>query len=443
MSYLPFSLRVLLLGSCLAISLSAPPIFAQDGESALRQQLLKTPDNIEAELKLADLLLENMRKLWAQRDPSATGPALQEQSDEIQRRCQELITLYEKVLSQQPGHVEARVNLAEVYGIFLSRYDQAETLLKQALETDPKNPKALVAAAEYQFFFQNDHAGALNRLEQALKEQPNEPALTISLADLLTGASQKPEDFLRARELLETALKAHPGHHGLGYMLASVWYRDASLSQPMNPEKADTALKLFLAELDAKPEFELVIEVAQVAQSMGRLPQAREIVSKGIKEFPGEPRLRLLLGDLWLQQGATSLDQGQFSPEAQKAEGYYRDLLKPADFKGLVTAQQIQLYYNLGLLAFLKGQTAKDTPSQALGFYQDAEKLYRQAIAIFDRINIINRPLQQDLAKTLEAMGQIQAGQSRQAEALQYYQQACDLKLESSCNWLKDHGMGQ
>ena len=155
------------------------------------------------------------------------------------------------------------------------------------------------------------------------------------------------------------------------------------------------------------------------------------------------PRLRLLLGDLWLQQGAAALDQGQLSPEIVQAEEIYRGLLPQAQLGRLVSAQQVQLYYNLGLLAFLRGQAEKAQPAKALPHYQESERMYRQAMAIFDRINIINRPLQQELAKTLEAIGQIYVGQAGQAQAVEYYKQACGFKLESSCTWLKQQGMGQ
>ena len=51
-------------------------------------------------------------------------------------------------------------------------------------------------------------------------------------------------------------------------------------------------------------------------------------------------------------------------------------------------------------------------------------------------------PLQLDLARTLEAIAQLQAG-SNPGQAADFYRQACDLKLESSCGWLKAQGMGQ
>ncbi|PKL75471.1 MAG: hypothetical protein CVV27_15195, partial [Candidatus Melainabacteria bacterium HGW-Melainabacteria-1] len=378
----------------------------------------------------------------ALRDPNATGPAFAAQADALQRRAAELTALYEKVIALQPQSVEARVSLAEVNFVFLSQFEMAEILLKQALEIDSASPKALIAMAEFQFFFKGDRAAAIQRIEQALSTRPGHPDLSITLADLLTGASLKPEDFARAKAQLTQALQLAPQNGDLRYMLASVWYRESLLDpKQMDHAKAGQALEMFQALLQERPDPELLVEVVQLLQSLGKLPEARGLIEQGIAKFPDEAHLRLLSGDLWLAAGAKALDQGQPSPETEQAEAIYRALLTPAQLSRLVTGQQVQLYYNLGLLSALKAQAAKAQPPQALAHYQEAEKMYRQAMAIFDRINIINSPLQLELAKTLEAIGQLQASQGP-AQAADYYRQACGFKLESSCNWLKQQGLG-
>lgn len=393
-------------------------------------------------LQQANQLLESLRREWAQRDPNASGPAFAEQAMALERKVVDLIARYEQVLAADPGNIEARVNLAEVHFVFLSRFDEAEKLLQQALATDPTSPKALIAMAEFQFFFKGEREAALKSIEQALQARPGHPDLTITLADLLTGSSNKPEDFARARGLLEQALAAQPNQGDLRYMLASVWYREAQLDpKAFDQAKAQTALDLYRAQLAAHSEPDLVVETAQVALAMGQPAVAREIVEQGIKAHPGEPHLRLQLADLWLAQGSAALDAGQVPPEAAQAEAIYRALMVPAEFNRLVSAQQVQLFYNLGLLAYLRGQQAKATPSQALPHYLESERMYRQAMGIFDRINIINSPLQQDLARTLEALGAIQETQAGVTRAADYYREACGFKLESSCAWLKAKGM--
>lgn len=411
-------------------------------EEQLRQTLSRQANNPEAQLELANLLLERLRKQWLQRDLNASGEAFQKQADSFERQSQEIKSLYEKVIALQPRQVEARVNLAEVYFVFLNQYDQAEILLHQALEIEPDNAKALIAMAEFEYFFQADRKKALKRIEDALAKFPGHPDLSITLADLLTGTSQQAADFARAHEVLDQALKLQPQHSELRYMLGSIWYREAVLdSKQLNHEKAQKALDIYLDLIKTKPDTDLVQEAAQIAQSMGQLPLARHILEQGLIHFPQDARLKLMLADLWLQQAAKSIDAGEISPEVTQAENIYLQLLTPGPMSQLSSGQQVQLYYNLGLLSQLKAQVARANPKQALIHYREAEKMFRQALAIFDRINIINAPLQQDLAKTLEAIGQIQA-ELNPAQAVEAYKEACSLKLESSCNWLKQQGIG-
>lgn len=427
----------------LLTALWVPAVPAQEAEARLRQSVSQQPNSADPHLQLANFLLDNLRREWSQRDPNASGEDFKRQADEFQGKAQELVNLYEKVIALDPKNVDARVNLAEVNFVFFSQFDQAEQLLKQALEQNPDSIKAMIARAEFLFFFKAQRANALAELEQALAARPGHADLSITLADLLTGGSLQAADFDKARKVLNDALVQNPGHEGLNYMLASVWYRDASLTQPINAAKAQTALDLYLAQINAKPELDLVIEVAQLAQALGKLEQARDIVATGLTRYPDEPQLKLLQGDLWLAEGSAALDQGQIPPQAVQAETEYRSLLKPETLSRLTVAQQVQLYYNLGVLAQYRGQAAKAQPPQALAQYQEAERMFRQAMDIFDRINIVNRPLQQELAKTLESMGQIHFGQSQTPQAAEYYKQACSLQLESSCGWLKQQGMAQ
>lgn len=431
--------RVSILCLLINISLWQHQVQAAPDEAALRQAITQQSNNPEAHLKLANFLLERLREQWAQRDPNLSGDAFQKQADGFQIQSQELIALYEKVISLQLHNVEARVNLAEVYFVFLSEVNQAEIYLKQALEIDPNHIQAQIAMAEYLFFFKGEREQALTLIEKALSVKPNHPDLSITLADLLTGGSLKAEDFAKAHIILEQALQAHPEHEGLRYMQGSVWYRQAVLDpQKLDQAKAQKALDILLPILNSTPDAQHSIEAAQIAQSMGQLPLARKILEQALVFTPQESQLTLLLGDYWLEQGSQTLEAGQLPVEANEAERLYRQLLIPARLNLLTSGQQVQLYYNLGLLAQLK---AKSNPSQALPHYIEAEKLFRQALAIFDSINIINTPLQQELSRVLESIAQIHES-SDPGKASTYYQQACSLKLESACNWLKQKGFG-
>ncbi|MGV3526323.1 MAG: tetratricopeptide repeat protein [Candidatus Sericytochromatia bacterium] len=439
------TLSALLLTACLltpclgASAQSAPP-----DEATLRQSLTAQPQNAQIPLQLANLLLERLRQDWARRDPNAPEADQLAQNAELERRAQELVSLYRKTISLQPASVEARVNLAEVQFIFLNQFEDAEALLQEALSEAPNSIPAVIAFAEFTYFVKGNGPQALDNLRKALQVHPQDPELSITLADLATSRSNKPGDFASARELLENALNQHPNHESLRYMLATVWVREAAIQpEQLDAAAAEKGLAIFLELFQSKPDADLALESAGVARSLGRLPQARFLVESALQRFPTDMRLRLLLGDLWLEQSAASLDSFTWSEELTTAESQYRQILATPSFRELISSQQVQLYYNLGLLAYIKGQSQiSANPAQALTHLQESERHYRQAMAIFDRINMINGPLQQDLARTLETRGKLQHQQQQTAPAVEAMREACTLKLESSCQWLRNQGQG-
>ena len=431
----------------LLLGLVGFPASAQIGpsrENQLRQELQSAPKNAEAYQKLAEYLLQDLRRDWGRRDPNAQGPDFIKQSDGFQRRAQELIQLYSRCLELKPNSISARVDLAEVYFVFQGRMDEAERLLNESLAEQPDNPKAIIAMSEFQFFVKNETKLALERLEEALLKHPLHSDLSITLADLLTGSSGQSKDFERARDLLNEALAPRPKDRAVRYMLASVWYREALLPQAgLDPVKADQALTIFTQLLQEEGDADWSREAARIARSLKRLPQARELVRQGLKQDPVNVDLYLLMGDLWLEQGAVVLDTGVVPPEAFEAEKYYLWILDHDKTRDLIASERVQLFYNLGLLGYYKGKAMPvDQGQKAIVMLKESEAFYARAIAIFDAINIINGPLQQDLARTLEAMAERQVQAQNKSEAVANYRRACGLKLESSCEWLKTQGLG-
>jgi len=445
MKYLSFSL-------CLALSLTlnGMPAHAQNpqadasqlSETSLRQALERFPNQAEAHIRLADYLIVQLRIDWARRDPSAAGASFQAQAEDLQRRAQELVFLYERALKQAPERVEAKVHLAEVYFVFLNHFQRAEELLQEALAEQPDHPSVNIAMAEYQFFFKGQQAEALQRLEQTLQKHPQHPGLIIAYVDLKTSVSDKPEDYLAAREQVSQALAQQPADQNLQHMLGLLWLREADLSDKLDLEKAERGLNLYIALFEAHGDPAQALEAAQIARDMGRLAQARELVRQGLKQAPEHARLTMLLGDLWLKQAATDLEQGRVSQETADAETQYQWLVAQNKVSELLQSEQVQLYYNLGLLAVLQGKTASNAQN-AKAHFENALNHYRQAQAMFDRLNLVNAPLQTDIAKTLEALGALLAQEQKMQAASEKYREACSLKLESSCQWLQQQGFGR
>lgn len=401
-------------------------------EDQLRSSVQSQPQNLEARLKLAEYLLKQLRQDWSTRDPQATGPQQIQQNEAFQRRATELIYLYQSIIDLNPQHAGARVDMAEVHFSFQGQYDKTEALLQEALQVDPQSVKANIAWAEYLFFFRGKRDQALDILKQQLKQQAQNPELSITLADLTTGSSQESADFLTARQWLTDALQAHPGHRNLRYMLASTWARQAQLAN--NPDSAaqlQTSLDLFTQLLQEEYELSLSIEAANLARSMGRLAQARNLISEALKQDPGHPLLVQTQGDLWLQQGAQDLDRGRFSAELEAAESHYLQTLNGGRFQDLTIAQRVQLYFNLGLLSRVRAKQGhpEDHLMKSVAYFKQAQEL-------FDRINMINAPLQTEMAQSLTQLGALKAKQNVNAAA-SLYREACQLKDESACDWLK------
>lgn len=417
--------------TCLSAPLSAAP-----SEMRLREQLVQEPQNADIRLQLADQLLLQLRKDWGQRDTQLIGQALLEQNQGLQQRAQEIVSIYNEALKIKPQTVSARVNLAEVYFIFLNRFDQAEMLLEEALSLDPASTQATIAMAEYQFFFKQDRKAAIERLEQAILKAPGQADLSMTYADLLTAASDRPADFEKVNALLAENLLAQPDHKGLMYTAASVLAREAQLNPAqLDRDKAQQALAAFIHLIQRSPETDYLLEAAEMARLLGQWEQAHQFLRQA--QSTSDPRVSLKRGDLLLQQSAASLDSGEYVPQIAEAEAIYEGILKRQEDRLLLTEKRVQLYYNLGLLNYIKARSLQGSPAvQAL---KASEAYYRQTMQIFDRMNIINGPLQQDLARTLVAQANALGESGDQAAR---YQEACQLKLESACQWLKDKGMG-
>ncbi len=431
-----FRITLYLLSLVSSLTLIPPPLQAAPSELKLREQLIQEPQNAELRLQLASQLLMQLRKDWGQRDTQITGSTFIEQSERFQRRAQEIVSIYQEVLKLQPKSVIARVNLAEVNFIFLNRFEHAEQLLLEALKTDPDSSQANIAMAEFQFFFKQDRKTALQNLEQIINKTPGQADLSITYADLLTASSTQLADFEKAHRIIADSLKANPNHTGLMYITASVLAREAQLNPAaLDRTKAQEALSAFINLIQRSPDTDYLLEAADIARMLGQWEQARQLLRQA--QNSGDPRVKLQIGDLLLQQSAASLDAGEYTSQIVEAEAIYEEILASKEDRQLITGQRVQLYYNLGLLNFVKaGSLAGAQSTQAL---KTSEAYYRQAILIFDRMNMINGPLQQDLARTLVAQANLLTAPNQQSDL---YREACQFKLESACQWLKDKGQG-
>lgn len=383
--------------------------------------------------------LVQLREDWARRNPALKGPAQLDQQQKLQQQAIALGQAYESWLQNNPQSVSGWLELAEIHFIFLNRFDTAENYLNQALNREPDNVQANIAQAEFDFFFKKDTKAALQRLENGLRSQPAQPELLITLVDLSTRASNDKNLYADLQTRLSKAREDFPQHQQLQYIQAFLSAQQAALSEKLDPVQAEAALTQYEALYDRYATPQYALETAQIARQLQHLDKAHALIDRALAKSPDmaqESRLLRLKGDLWLEAGAPDLDAGRWTENLLKAQQTYERLAPHAEL--LVYPERVQFFYNLGLLAYTEGRSSfNNSASEALVHFNRAVRYYTQAGRLFDQLNMINAPLQQDLAKAYEMQGMVHQRQNDTYKAREAFQQACELRLESSCKRLQ------
>jgi tetratricopeptide (TPR) repeat protein len=420
-------------------------------ETELREKIVKFPQAAENYEQLAQFLLERLRADWLRQDPSLRGSATLDLAQDFNRRAKELVYLFDKVKELQPEKVELLVQMAEINYLFLGQPQESAKLLKQAIEQAPNNTRVIIAYADFTFFDSGKRAEALEQLRKAIQAHPNEMDFVITLADLLSTAPPELKDYAEAKALLNQALEKKPEGTNLRLMLGRVWQREATRNElKIDKEALAESLKVFQAVTIADPQSDTAwLEMARTAQELGLLPEADRALRQLLVLQPKNALAKLLLGDNLLLQISKELDQGLFPAQAQEADLLYLELVQSGQDKDLAVTQRVQMYYNQGLLAMVDA-TAQAAKANNLAAFASTEARFRASISayekaqnVFDNLNVINPTLQKDLGKSYHGLGLIYHKQERMAEAVGYFQTACSLKAEESCDWLKKHGQGR
>lgn len=409
---------------------STPPITQPVGANALTAPRSNSPHYPS---------LVQLREDWARRDPALKGPAQLDQQQTFQQRAMALGQAYESWLQNNPQSVNGWLELAEIHFVFLNRFDTAENYLSQALNRAPEDIQANIAQAEFDFFFKKDTKSALQRLENGLQNTPSQPELLITLVDLSTRASNDKNLYADLQTRLSKAREQFPQHQQLQYIQAFLSAQQAALSEKLDQAQAEVALAQYEALYDRYPIPQYALETAQIARQLQQADKAHLLLDRALSKSPDiaqESRLWRLKGDVWLEAGANDLDAGLWTENLLKAQRAYERLVANAEL--LVYPERVQFFYNLGLLAYTEGRASlNNSASEALVHLNRAAAYYTQAGRLFDQLNMINAPLQQDLAKTYEMQGMVYQRQNDVYKAREAFQKACELRLESSCKRLQ------
>src|SRR5579859_547502 len=158
-------------------------------------------------------------RAWGQLD---SAQALMEQAGKALDAgdAAKAIALYEQLLRQSPGSVDARINL----GVALAqqgRYDEAARQDREALARSPRNPDALLNLA-LAYYKMGDYAKAHDEFAALNKLHPDNQQAFLLLAD----CDERLGLFKEAITLLEPAYQASPENPTVEYLLGNALIRD-------------------------------------------------------------------------------------------------------------------------------------------------------------------------------------------------------------------------
>lgn len=211
----------------------------------------------------------------------------------------------------------------------------------------------------------NNHNDAAHELLQhALAINPNASEALFEMAQLYLRLNPKSDSVLVAEGemMLQKAVQLEPSNRYYRKMLAERWIRTGRYSRAKNlyeqliadkPNPQDLAIivKLYeslgefnnalkaidkLENLEGASE-QTVLEKYRIYQEMGKLAEAYGIVEQMSEEHPEELRYRVLLGDLYMQNGYK-----------EKALNIYNDVLATEPDNKLVKMAMLEYYIEEG-----------------------------------------------------------------------------------------------
>jgi tetratricopeptide (TPR) repeat protein len=219
-----------------------------EAEAALRTVLKQNPANIDAEIKLANLLVNSKKIDEAIKalEPNKTDLRISKRRVEIlinANRAEQADKELDEILTRTPSALEI-LQMAAGLNIARQNFDQAEKRVARALEIDKKNPTTLyylgmlrmsqprpnldeavralqvacqspTVGTEARFALadclrrKSDPDGAIKQLEDALKDKPNDKRIRLALLDAY--ASLQPPRWVDEERVLREA-EQMPGY---------------------------------------------------------------------------------------------------------------------------------------------------------------------------------------------------------------------------------------
>ena len=227
---------------------------------ALKDMASMDPENFSIRAKLADLYLKDGDNKKALDEFSRIADDLKKKG-----RMEDVIILYEKLLSAKPNSVEALRGIGEAY-LETGRNKEALNSLQTAIKLDPNDTTALSLLAKV-YLELNDGKNTKLTYESILRIDPSSDDARKGLAKLLIKEGNYAEGMKIALPFIDKALEGTNFDGALGILLE--FYRN-DVREPRLLEKMADAYRL-----KGEREKEIAIR-EELSQLTGEAPKAEE-----------------------------------------------------------------------------------------------------------------------------------------------------------------------
>lgn len=295
----------------------------QNAHFLYERVLREAPDRRDVARKLVTLCiqmgrfadaLEHAQKLLATDKDDGVLHAQVARCLVVQGFPDEARTEYEQALAHAPNHVLAYVEYADLLERHFNKPNDAGAVLERLTRTNPNRPGALLAHARFlQRVGKPDHC--LHALDRVFLLDPENGEALVMSAEILQGRP----DFPRARDTLRHAIAMYPRYaHG---------YRALSWLDLMAGNQADALATLERGVAVLPDAAELLTPLADLYIQRGDSDRAREIVVKldGLqKAAPAEGRRPFALRAGYLR-GRLQMRDGKWNDALGELEALRTD----------------------------------------------------------------------------------------------------------------------
>lgn len=233
----------------------------------------------EGNFAKADIEFRNAIQI-SPKDPVAR--VMEARTAEKLGRTREAYGLYQSVVDDTPGNVEARVGLGRLM-IFGGLADKGLAVIQSALDKHPDDATLLTLRAVARLRLKNQ-AGALVDVDRALVLAPdNEEAVALR-----AGLYREAGDVAHAKELVANAVRARPDSAEMHDLLARIEVATGET------DKAEEQLRTLIRLKPEVPTYRN--ELAGLYLDEHRVDDAQRLLEEAVKQVPGNGTKFMLVG---------------------------------------------------------------------------------------------------------------------------------------------------